>query len=127
MLVLMQLTPDILEQIVGYRTVRFGDYSKERRHAARLRLPIRTIIVPVLGGRLARPIPATLRELSTNGLSLMYSGKVREGDRFIARLPRQDRRAVWVECTAIRSRCTGAEHHLVGARFEQIHGTLRTA
>src|SRR5439155_25059205 len=60
---------------------------------------------------------ATVRDISSGGIGLIYNSPLRVGRRFLIRLPRTDDQPLQLVCIVRQCRAVSGGVHLIGAEF----------
>jgi hypothetical protein len=113
------LSAELFNQIV--KALRSDDRSdRDKRTAPRvgLRAQVEILLKP---GTRTPPVLMWCRNVSANGIGLMYSKDVSTGSEFVARLPAGTNAApVHVSCVIVHCKKAGPELYTIGARIIRL-------
>jgi PilZ domain len=98
---------------------RFGGRAPDQRRAPRVARQTRITIFPVGPAESRNGVGVQVKNLSSRGLGFVRDQKMRPGDQFVVRLPREDAAASSVEmlCTVIHCESVAKNTFSIGAEF----------
>jgi hypothetical protein len=128
----MELPEDIFKELVaGGRLDRAGTNElpagAEQRQTPRVRIAIEVLLLRLNHGRDAKPVAATVVDLSMRGVGIETADPIHVGDAFAIRLKRRDGSALWAHYVAVRWSVLGKGRCAVGAKFTRMFVPAKSA
>ena len=121
----MELPEDIFKELITSGSLdRAGanglPAGAEKRQAPRIRLAIEVLLLRLAHGRDAKPVPATVVDLSTRGVGIETADPIHVGEAFAIRLKRRDGSALWAHYVGVRWSVLGKNRCAIGATFTRM-------
>jgi hypothetical protein len=114
----MDLPEEIFKELTIGASFAPQPSGSELRAAPRLRpAPLAVILIRLNGDKNAKPMQATIIDLSTHGVGLQFSEPIHVNDPFAIRLPRRTGKPVWIQCASVRWSPIDGKTCNIGARF----------
>ena len=120
----MELTPDILQELTDSTAAAPPPAGADGRAVPRLK-STREVTILRLDDKSARPLTATLRDLSLRGAGLITPEPIHTGCPFAMRLSRRDGSILWLHCVSVRWSPIDAATCSVGAKFTGMSGNTQ--
>ncbi len=112
----MHISAEMFEAIT--KSIR-SDRCSEKRTSPRVGLSGRMAIVPAMPGAIRKAELVTVKDLSANGIGIVYHKALKVGEQFNLLLKSEKSgRTMTIICTVRWSRPVGPELHSIGASFE---------
>ena len=116
----MTLTSQQFAEVINYlRDRASATAGSEKRRATRMELKSKITIAPVKDGKCGERIAVLTRDLSMNGIGLLTGVALREGQQFIAALPRGENQNVFVLCNVTHCGVVADGIFSLGCQFIQ--------
>jgi hypothetical protein len=112
----MELSAEVLQTTVSS----VKTYPGERRQHQRLPFRFRVKITPYENEICSAPISVWTRDISPGGIGLVHREPMREGRKFIMKLPRQDGTLLLLLCTVRNCVRLAAGVYGIGATFAEV-------
>jgi hypothetical protein len=115
----MRLSAQLLQQIVGHPVDHFSG-SGHQRALGRVAVGSQVSVFPIRGDLLDDPMPATLRDISTETASLTMLQAMMPSARLIVRIPVANGQSVAIRCRIMRCSRQQDFRFSMAAQFQQL-------
>ena len=117
----MVLTAQQYAEIVNYLRNRLGPGAgSEKRRTTRMELRSRIICTPITDGMPGQRFSVLTRDISMDGIGLLTAIPIKQGQQFIAMLPRNDAETVFVLCDVMHCGVLADGLFSLGCRFLKL-------
>jgi hypothetical protein len=116
----MELPPDIFQELTAGGRFAPQSAASELRAAPRVQATLSVLLLRLNGDKNAKPMPATVRDLSTRGVGLEFHEPIHVNDPFALRVQRADGSALWIHCVSVRWSHIDGKACSIGAKFTGI-------
>ena len=114
----MELSAELL-----HSTVASAGHLGERRKHERVPLRFKVKVIPYDDGALGETFYVWTRDISPGGIGIIHHKRMKEGRRFIIRLPREDDTPILLLCTVRVCREVATSVFNIGASFTEVAET----
>jgi hypothetical protein len=113
-------TVELSAEILHSAVASVGNIQGERRKFDRVPMRFKVKIIPYDNGVLGDSVFVWTRDISPGGIGIMYHKKMKDGKRFIIRLPSEDNTPILLLCTVRACLQVAAEVFNIGASFAEV-------
>ena len=113
----MELSTEIFQELVGGGKLSPQSGNAELRTVPRFQATVPVTLLLLNGDKQAKPMPATVRDLSTRGVGIEFSEPIHANTAFAIRLQRRDGSPLWLHYISARWSPIDGKIYSVGAKF----------
>ena len=113
----MKIPPEIFQELISSGSFASTPSGSELRSVPRFVASLAVLLIRLNGDKNAKPLPATVKDISTRGVGLEFSEPIHVSDPFAIRLPLRNGSFLWLHCVSMRWAPISGKVCSIGAKF----------
>ena len=113
----MEIPAEIFQELTAGGSFASTPPGSELRSVPRFVATLAVLLIRLNGDKNAKPMPATIKDISTRGAGLEFSEPIHVNDPFAIRLPLRNGSFLWIHCVSMRWAPIDGKVCSIGAKF----------